>query len=332
MATLRSIAEDLDISVSLVSKVLNGRLGTTGASPETVSLIQDAARRLNYKKNFSAESLATGKQRAIGVFMHRHGAPGSAVAEATIIGAANKAAEAGQRLVLRFFEAPQEFYDACTEMHCNALDGLILAGVLHEELVTQLAKMRAARIPVVTIHDRQTNERVPNVGCDPVRVGELGTQHLIERGCKRIVHIKAQELRAVGYKQALKQAGLPFSSEMVYEAPNYLASSGEAAVRHFLKQGIEFDGIVAQSDHLVAGAMKVLLAAGKRIPQDVKLIGVDNAPFCELFPITISSISEEDQHRGEAAVELLLSMINGQPAQTRQVEPVVVPRESSAAA
>jgi LacI family transcriptional regulator len=331
MATLRSIAEDLDISVSLVSKVLNGRLGTTGASPETVSLIQDAARRLNYRKNFSAESLATGKQRAIGVFMHRHGAPGSNVAEATIIGAANKAAEAGQRLVLRFFESPQEFYDACTDMHCHALDGLIIAGVLHEDLVAQLAKMRAARIPVVTIHDRQTSEKVPNVGCDQIRVGEIATRHLIERGCKKIGHIKAQNPRAVGYTNALKCAGLNAPPELLFEAPNYLHTSGEAAVNYWLKNGIEFDGIVAQSDHLVAGAIKALLKAGKRIPQDVKLIGVDNAPFCEFFPITISSVSEEDQFRGEAAVELLLAMINGQPGQTRQIEPLIIPRESSAA-
>jgi DNA-binding LacI/PurR family transcriptional regulator len=215
-------------------------------------------------------------------------------------------------------------------MHCNALDGLIIAGVLHEDLVTQLVKMRAARIPVVTIHDRQTNDRVPNVGCDQIRVGELGTKHLIERGCKRIGHIRAQTPRELGYKQALKDAGLPVLPELVYDAPDYLHSSGEAAVKLWLRQGYDFDGIVAQSDHLVVGAIKALLAAGKKIPGDVKLIGVDNAPFCEIFPITISSIAEQDQKRGEAAVELLLSMINGHTVQSRQVEPVVIPRESSA--
>jgi len=329
MATLRSIAEDLDISVSLVSKVLNGRLGTTGASPETVSQIQDAARRLNYRKNFSAESLATGKQRAIGIFMHRNGAPGSAIAEEMIMGAADRAAVAGQRMVLRFFETPQDFYDACAETHSNAIDGLILAGVMHEDLVQQAAKMRAARLPVVTVHGRQTNEKVPNVGCDQVRVGEVATEHLIARGCRRIAHIRVQEPRYQGYVKALKSAGMAVDPQLVFDCEDYLHACGASATAHWLKEKVDFDGIVAQSDQQVAGAIPVLLKAGKRIPEDVKLIGVDNSPYCEFFPIPFSSISEQVQKRGEMAVELLLSMIDGQAGQSRQVDPLVIQRASS---
>jgi LacI family transcriptional regulator len=329
MSTLRNIAEDLDISVSLVSKVLNGRLGTTGASQETVTLIRDAAKRLNYRKNFSAESLATGKQRAIGIFMHRHGVAGSTMAEATIIGASNKAAGAGQRMVLRFFETPDQFHEACADIHCNALDGLIIAGVLHEDLILQLARMRAARVPVVTVHDRQASDRVPNVGCDPVRIGEVATRHLIERGCKRIAQIKVNPGRYAGYCKAIINAGLEMDQRLVFEVPTYLHSAGAAAAKHWLASGVDFDGIVGHSDQQIAGAMNVLLAAGKRIPQDVKLIGVDNSAYCDFFPVPISSVSEEDQRRGEAAVELLLNMIDGRPAQSLLIEPTVIQRASS---
>ena len=76
MATLKTIAQDLNVSVSLVSKVLNNRLGTTGVNAKTQQIIRDRAKSLNYRPHRTASSLRSGRQGVLGVLVHRVGAVG----------------------------------------------------------------------------------------------------------------------------------------------------------------------------------------------------------------------------------------------------------------
>ena len=76
---LRRIAEELNVSVSLVSKVLSGRLGTSGAHADKIRAIHAKARELDYRKNHLAEALRTGRQNVLAVCVHRHGVEGSGI-------------------------------------------------------------------------------------------------------------------------------------------------------------------------------------------------------------------------------------------------------------
>src|SRR5262245_31480887 len=98
--TLNDIAESLNVSVSLVSKVLSGRLGNTTARDNVVDAIRRRATEIGYVKNSAAAGLATGRQNAIGVYLHHHGALGSGLAEAVIEGVAAEARRTGLRLDL----------------------------------------------------------------------------------------------------------------------------------------------------------------------------------------------------------------------------------------
>lgn len=333
MASLQDIADELDVSVSLVSKVLNARKGTGGASLATYRAIRAKAAQLGYRKNISAAALAKGKQGVIGVFIHRKGLPGSAIAEELVEGIADEAGAQGQRLMLQFFETADQFKALCPSVDRNVLDGLIVGGVTHPELFDELVQFEQRDVAVVTVHDLGADPRVINVGMDQVEVSRLATAHLIERGCRNIAHIAAIDggtPRFDGYRKALAEAGIPYKPELVIHVPGYGARRGEEAVAELTSRGLVFDGIVAQSDHQAIGAMNTLLRAGRRVPQDVRVIGVDNAPFCELSIVPLSSISQEFRERGSRAVRLLLERMNGKAVSSITISPRLCCRASSA--
>ncbi len=144
---LRRIAEDLGISVSLASKVLSGKLGTTGAQESTIRAIHEKARELNYRKNQLAAAFRTGRQHVIAVCVHRHGAEGSEIVEEMVAGIAAEAAEFHQRLMILYYQTPEEFHAFVPEVHCNAVDGVIMGGLPHTELLGDLTEMRERGLP-----------------------------------------------------------------------------------------------------------------------------------------------------------------------------------------
>jgi LacI family transcriptional regulator len=329
MANLQDIATELDVSVSLVSKVLNNRFGTGGASVRTSEAIRKKAKELGYHKNLSAAALAKGRQGVIGVFIHRKGVPASGIAEAMVEGIADEAGKAGQRLMLQFFETALQFKALCPQVDRNVLDGLIVGGISHPELIDDLVQMQQRGVAVVTIHDMDVDPRLTNIRMDQTEVSRLATLHLAERGCRNIAHIHVDESRFRGYRAALAERGLTFRPELVFNAQDYTSAAGESAVQALLAAKVACDGLVAQSDNQSIGALNALLKAGHRVPDDIRLIGVDDAPFCELSIVPLSSISQEFRLRGRRSVELLLNKMSGKKVSSITVAPVLRHRESS---
>lgn len=328
---MQDIARDLGISVSLVSRVLNNRLGTAGASPAMIKAIHKKALELSYRKNATATSLASGRQNAIGVFIHRHGVAGSNISSAMVEGIAAAAVRLHQRLVLQYYTTLPELSDLLPLAHGNAVDGLILGGVPHQHLARQWRLVRED-LPVVTIHADPIHPDVPNIGINQEEVIRLATAHLIERGCQRIALVSngsEKWPRAVGYRKALSEHGIAYDPDLVGAVDSYNADAGERAAAQWLERGVKFDGVVGQSDQHVAGVVKVLLRVGVAMPDQVKLIGVDNSPFCDFFVVPLSSVSQEEFRRGELAVQALMDLIDGKPAPSMTVSPVIYPRLSS---
>jgi LacI family transcriptional regulator len=327
---LKAIAEQAKVSVSLASKVLNNRLGSTRVHPETVRAIRQAASALGYRKNHAAAALVAGRQNVIGGFVHSIGVDGSGISEQIVRGMAAGAAERGRRLMLRFFETADAFLNHVSEISPSLLDGLVLAGIRHDELLGRLREIDEAGVPLITIHERRGGEKLefPNVSVDQTQVGHLATQHLIDCGCRRIAHIMVWPSRAKGYQECLHNHGIA-DRRLVKAATNFSYASGAAAAAELVAQGVDFDGLFAQSDEQAVGAMNALIAAGKRVPQDVKIIGVDNSPMCRLAPVSLSSISNEFHQQGKRAVDLLVARIEGRKVESFTVEPTLHVRGST---
>lgn len=337
---LRRIAEELGISISLVSKVLSGRLGTSGAQESTIQAIRAKARELNYRKNRLAEALRTGRQNVIAVCVHRHGEAGSEIVEEMVSGIADEAAEFHQRLMILYYHTPEEFNELAPEVHRNAVDGVILGGLPHAELRSELMEWHGRGLPVVTIHDEQLDPVLPNVGINQTEVGRLAAKHLIDQGCRRIAITywskrnsqyvnEGAVQRYEGYRLALKAAGLPCSEELMVEVESYAYAAGQKGFEALLNSKAKFDGFFGVSDQHAVAALNRLVTEGRRVPRDVKIIGVDNAPFCQFAIVPLSSVSQEFVPRGRRAVQLLMDRLSGKAVTSVCVDPVVYARQSS---
>jgi len=331
MIALRDIAQDVGFSVSLVSKVLNNRLGSSRVKPETVRKIRESAARLGYRKNMSAVALLAGRHDVIGVFIHNLGMAGSGIVEDLLAGISDQAGGRHQSLMLAFFETGSEFHERSEFANRGRMDGLLVGGCYNAGVRDPLLAIRRAGLPVVTVYDEPLHPELPNVGLDQTLVSRLATEHLIARGARRIAHVATMPTRLAGYRQAVAEAGLACDPALVYRTnvDFYGQVEGTRAVQAFLAAGVPFDGIVAQSDHEAVGCINALCAAGLRVPEDVRVIGIDNSPFCELARVPLSSVSQQFHLRGETSMRLLMDAIEGNAVQSSLVLPIVVEREST---
>ena len=342
MTSLQDIAQELNVSVSLVSKVLSGRMSTSGASPRTAQAIRAKARELGYRPNRAASALASGRQQVLGVFLHRTGTRGSGLTASLLGGISRAAAEADQRLWLEFFQTTQQFRRRQPDIHRSDVDGMIVGGIAHSELAPELLRAEAAGVPIVTVHEAGIHPELPNVGADQSAGIAMATAHLLEQGVRRPMLIGVapdvsdateRAIRA-GFERALAGRGMTVSREQVFhlEGGGYTYEAGEAAVAHWLERGLSFDGIVAVSDLQALGAMHTLLRRGVSIPEQVKLVGVDNSPLAEAAIVPLSSICKRYEQRGRMAVQMLMKRIDGQDVESVTITPTLYPRASSLAA
>ncbi len=335
MVTLKDIAMELDVSLSLVSKVLNNRFGTTNVTPEKAKLIRAKAKEMGYAKNSSAVSLLSGKQNSIGIFVHCSGVSGSGIMEKLLMGISNSLHKHHKRQSLCFYGSKEEFVELSKTANRGIMDGLLIGNIKHSVPVEVLLDLKNAKMPIVTMYDEPIHPDFVNVGIDQVKVGEIATNHLIEQGCKNIVYIKNMDERLKGSKIALKKAGIDFDDNMVFnvsrlgQKDEFGSHIGEQAVKYFIDRDIEFDGIVTQSDREAMGCMNYLAKIGMNVPKDVKVIGVDNSPYCDFSATTLSSVEQNNGTQGSLAADILIQKIEGESVASITIEPSLVVREST---
>lgn len=331
MATLVDIAKELDISVSLVSKVLNGRLGTTGARPELIEAIRNTAKEMDYRRNSSALSLRLGRHNAVGIFIHHFGRPGCGSVDSLLQGLSTEAKEHNQRFILDYFEKADEFMAFRDFTDKSVMDGLLLGGLPHEELLEPLLDLQKTGMPVATIFDKQISPLLPNVSFDQIEMGRIATEHLIQRGCRKIAHIVDFDERYEGYRTALSQNDLPLQEHLVYREGGAVFSydRGCRAAEFLLESKVGFDGIVTQSDEEAMGVLNVLMGRGIQVPGDVRVIGMDNAPYCTFSSVPLSSVSQSGAQRGRIAFGMLMSLIDGKTVESVTIPPRLFVREST---
>ena len=332
MVTLKDIANELDVSIPLVSKVLNKSRGTTGVSVETAERIRDAAVRLGYTRNRSAAALRMGRHDTLGVMIHRCGSAGSGVTDAALSGVAAAAGAMGQQLELAIYETDAEFSEGLLRMNGSSIDGLVVAGVPHPAVGAKLLDLHSRGVPVVTLYDQPVHPNVVNVGCDDVEVGRIATRHLIDLGCKRIAHIRSFDTRYDGYRQALREAGLELIEALVVDArrPSEVRfDDGVQGAATLLDRGVAFDGLVAGCDLHAAGAIRTFFLRGIRAPDDVRVVGVDDSPLCPYGIVALSSVSGNVNKRARLAVKMLMAARAGKEVASVLVPPTLSARESS---
>lgn len=332
MPSLKRIAADLGVSYTLVSKVLSGRLGTTGVSPATRDAILKRAKELNYTPNRLAVALKAGRKGAVGIFLHRIGSPGSDVTDRLVRGLAEGLEESGARMWLRFFTTDEEFMSACDGQITREVDGLIVAGLHHPGLMPRFRELERQKFPVVSIFSDlppSAGKSLTNVAINYESQGYMATKHLLDEGCRRLACFDTVDNRTAGFVKAHKEAKVKIQPELVIPTKSFFTEDGRQQLQRLRGSGAHFDGIVCQSDAQAVGAINELVRLGINVPESVKITGVDNSPAAENCIVPITSVTSQMRKAALKAVEVLLGRIEGKPLGSAMIEPSLYIRRSS---
>ncbi|MGA2116405.1 MAG: LacI family DNA-binding transcriptional regulator [Bryobacteraceae bacterium] len=327
---LKDIAQELNVSVMTVSKVVRG---CADVGSETRSRVLARIKELNYQPNWVARSLAARRTFIVGLVVPD--LMNTFFAEIAK-GVARAMRPLGYDMVICNSEEDAELEASeIDRLLARQVDGLILASVQPPDTEEVFEKIEARGVPYVLVDRRVSRASAPYVGADDEAIGRLATAHLIERGCRRIAHIAGPHHpagvgRLKGYREALAAAGLKTVEKYVERAAD--DATGYEAARRLLSRDPVPDAIFGYNDPAAAGAMKAILEAGYRIPDEIKVVGAGNMHYSDLLRVPLSTVDQRSTGIGEQAAGILAKAITSKRKRAGGailIEPTLVIRESS---
>jgi LacI family transcriptional regulator len=325
---MKDIARDLGISPMAVSKALRNH---DDISKETRERVMRRAAELNYRLDWIARSMVTGRTYLVGLVLPD--LMQSFFAEVAM-GVTRRLAPAGyQVVILHTQEDPREEAASIDLLVTRKVDGLIIASAQRGGGAQTLRELKT---PYVLIDRAIQGLKANYVGVQNEELGFVATKHLAEQGCRRIAHLRGPALstsqgRLKGYKRALAEHKLKDDPGLVVEG-GYTDASGYEAMRALLKKSPRPDGVFCFNDPVAVGAIRAIQEAGLRVPEDVAVIGAANMHYSDMIRVPLSSVDQSSAEIGERASDLLLECMTAAeapPAKRILVKPRLVVRESS---
>lgn len=325
-ATLKSLAIELGVHVSTVSRALSG--SPTGVSPTTVDTIRRLAAERGYRSNLAARALRTGRSLVVGMLVPRLTDEVLATVYEGVDGAAIEAGYA--TLVANTLDRPDLRRQRLELLLARQVDGVIVADSLRDSHA--VAQLEEAGVPyVLALRCLQGHLCV---GTDDIAGGRLAAEHLVAQGHTRI-GVVAGDTRAStgaertrGFLEACAEAGVTVRGDMVVPCGFDVRSGAEAAAR-VLDADPEMTAIFAASDNVALGVVGALRDRGRRIPDDVSLVGYNNLDLSAALPVPLTTVDSRLVDVGRSATVALLDMVAGGSPASLRLEPDLVVRSST---
>jgi DNA-binding LacI/PurR family transcriptional regulator len=324
-ATIYDVARAAGVSHQTVSRLLKGY---EGIRPQTREKVEQALDELGYRPNLTARSLKSGESHRIGALTHEIGHVGPA---RIVEGASVAAREAGYVLDVVSLDTrdPSAIEESLALITQHSLAGVLALGVTDE--MTRAFEATAFRVPVYVGAESDGLVDDPRGALSRFGVPAL-VHHLAELGHRRFVHIagpldwSASRNRVRAYEAALAEGGL--QSVAVLHG-DWSAGSGYHAIAD-LDEVPDATAFVAANDQMALGAMLALKRAGLRIPADVSVVGIDDIPEAAYLDPPLTTVRNDFEGQGRAAVHRLLSLIERTDAPPAIITaPALVVRQSS---
>ena len=323
------------VSQPTVSRALRG---DRAVSEKTRDRIQQIARDLNYTVDKNASSLRSQRSNTIALlFFEDHTSDDSNINPffLAMLGSITRAcANHGLDLLISFQRMEDDWHMRYQD--ANRADGLILLGygdyALYSTRLQQLVRQGThfARWGSV-----RSDTSGATIGSDNLGAGRMAAEHLIEGGRRHIAflgHADGRypefEHRYDGLCDALRDAGLQPDPRLQFDALTN-EEDGHRAACELLASGHDFDAIFAASDLIAIGALRALAEAGRKVPEDVALVGFDNIPAASLTTPPLTTIRQDVQGAGERLVETLLAQIDGSDPPSARLPTRLIVRGSS---
>ncbi|MEV7231385.1 LacI family DNA-binding transcriptional regulator [Polymorphospora sp. NPDC051019] len=321
------------MSLATVSNVVNGY---RPVGEQTRRRVQRAIDELGYAPNLGARHLRRGRTGLIALAIPELNNPYFAELAGSAI---REAASLGYTLVLEDTAADRDRELALTDgSRRPVIDGLIFSPgrIGRDEILA-----RTDPTPLVLIGEGVHDVPHDHIAIDNIAASHAAVQHLVSIGRHRIAFVGAQaddrqsaHLRLRGYREALTGAGLPFEPTLVAATTQFRRVDGLRAMRDLLALDEPPDAVFGYNDLIAIGAMRAIGEAGRRIPDDIAVIGFDDIEEGRFGNPTLTTISPDKERIGRLAVRSLVARIEGRPVHPPyDVRPPfhLVPRESTLA-
>lgn len=308
MATIKDVAARAKVSVATVSHVSNG---TRKVAPATIQRVRQAMKELDYHPNAVAQSLRTRKTHAIGAVVSDITNPFFAT---LVRGAEDAAIEAGYSLIVCNSDESLEKEDRYVRLlRQRRMDGLLISPV-GDGSASAVQELPRQRMPFVFV-DRQAKE----IEADAVLSDNIGgayqaTHYLIEQGHRRIGLIlgiegaTTTEERLAGYSQALEEAGIAISKELVVWG-GYRTEGGRRATALLMGLDAPPTAIFSTNNLMTIGVFQELFEGRELLTDQISLISFDDLDLAKLDLFPLSTVIQQPYKIGQKAAKLLLDRI-----------------------
>ena len=323
MPTIRDVAKQAGVSKSTVSHVLNG---TRFVGPGTEERVRSAIAALGYHPNSLARSLRRRVTHTIGLLVPDNANPFFAEV-ARVIEDAGFAE--GYSVILcnsDLSEVKQAAY--LDVLLAKRVDGLIIVSsglISAADRLDPVRRVVAAGVPCVVVDRDLGDAPIDQVLVDNDAGGHRAGTYLTGLGHRRIACIVGPNDstpsagRIAGFRRALGEAGAPLAPDAAV-AGNGRYDGGEGGVHELLRRRVEFTALFAFNDVMAIGAMAALRRTGRRVPEDVSVVGFDDIPPSSALVPALTTVAQPIAEMGQASVRLLLDRIARPEAAAARVE------------
>ena len=327
--TLEAVAREANVSRATVSRVVNG---SPKVSPDVVTAVNAAIAKLNYVPNRAARSLASRTSGAIALIVPEDTAFffGDPYFAAIVQGITRRLDESDYLLNL-LVASSDPGHKTVRYLRSGVVDGALL--ISHHE-GDELPHEAGLLLPLVYGGRPSHPGDHIFVDVDNVEGGAIGTQHLIELGRHRIgtvtgpLDMPAGVDRLEGFRRAMSVAGLPADT---VETADWSVAGSVAATRRLLDRVPDLDALFVASDLMATGALSVLRERGRRVPEDVAVVGFDDSPAATSSAIPLTTVHQPSEQMGFEMADLLLRMLAGEAdVPHRNLMPTRLVRRASA--
>lgn len=308
--TIYDIAAKLDLSAATVSRGLKDH---PAISKKTKKRINDIAQDMGYRFNPFASNLRSKRSNTIGVIIPRMN---SHFMSAVLAGMENVANKASYNLIIsQSLESAQKEVMNVKTMFNNRVDGLMISLAYDTSDVSHFDILLKKGIPLIFFDRVLEHPQCTNIIIDNKKAGYEATRHLIEQGCKNIMHVTGPLIRNVyadrlsGYRSALQDFGLKFNEANIMITKLDEQAGIDAAAKIINMDPLP-DGVFAANDTSAVSCMSVLKHSGIRIPEDIAFIGFNNDPISRVIEPNLSTINYPGFEMGEIAALKLISHLN----------------------
>jgi LacI family transcriptional regulator len=334
--TLKQIAETLGISITTVSKALKNY---ADVSPKTKKAVLDLADKLHYTPNSFAVNLRTKESKTIGLIIpevvHHFFSN-------VINGIIAEAEKLGYLVIILQSNESLELEKKQVDLLINKrVDGILMSLSNESNNDEHIQEILRRGIPFVQFD--KISKLIPSskVIINDQKAAAQAVQHLIDKGCKKIAHIRGplnpQNAidRFLGYKKTLEKNNIPFDSSLVYTCKNVTYEEGLEFAKQICEEHPDVDGIFAITDLVAVGVLTYFNQQKIKIPEQVAIIGFSNWFMSQVITPKLSSVDQPSYEMGVAAFDLLLEEMichkDGTAFKTRtiELETFIVERESS---